>query len=187
MKRFWTTGFILGSMLIFLQVTTVYSSDARPTKLRAKASGFNEVPALVSSGHGHFKAKINPEGTEVTYALSYEGMEGNVFMAHIHFGQHFTNGGIMVWFCGDPASPIFPPPPSISVPLCGATEGSFEGSFTAADVLGPGGQGIAPGEFEKFVHALEKGLSYVNIHSDIHIPGEIRGQIRTSRKKMFQD
>ncbi len=84
------------------------------------------------------------------------------------------------WFCGDPDAG-FPPPASINVPLCGPKEDKLEGTFTADDLLGPEGQGISPGEFEAFVMALKKGLGYVNIHSTLQPPGEIRGQIHRQR------
>ncbi len=64
--------------------------------LKGGISGFQQVPSFSSSGRGHFKAEVNAERTEVKYKLSYEGMEGDVFMAHIHFGQAGANGGIMV-------------------------------------------------------------------------------------------
>lgn len=103
-------------------------------------------------------------------------------MAHIHFGQKHTNGGIIVWFCGSDGTP-FPPPVGVIVPPCGPISGEFEGSFTADDVLGVDGQGTSPGEFEVFVEALATGNTYVNVHSLLEPSGEIRGQIRRSRHK----
>ena len=147
-----------------------------PKKLKAWASGLNEVPALSSSGSGRFEARISDDHTAIDYTLSYQGMEGKVFMAHIHIGQHFANGGISYWFCGDPASAV-PPPPTVSVPICDPTSGTLQGTIRAADILGPNGQGIAPGEFDEFIHLLKRGMTYVNIYSDKHAPGEIRGQI----------
>ncbi|MFQ5587928.1 MAG: CHRD domain-containing protein [Nitrospiria bacterium] len=180
-------GMLVGSIWLILQAVNVYADDMRPVKLKARGSGYHQVPSVSSQGRARFKARINATRTEVAYKLSYEGAEGNVFMAHIHFGQHFANGGISVWFCGDPASPIFPPPVTISVPLCEPKAGTLEGVFTADDLLGPGGQGIAPGEFEEFLQALKRGVTYINIHSDKHIPGEIRGQIRPSKRSRSHD
>ena len=52
------------------------------------------------------------------------------------------------------------------------------GTVTAADVIGPDGQGIAPGEFSKVIEAIRSGVTYVNVHSMKFPPGEIRGQVR---------
>ena len=50
------------------------------------------------------------------------------------------------------------------------------GTRTAADVVGPAGQGIAAGEFEELVRALRAGVTYANVHSQQFGGGEIRGQ-----------
>jgi hypothetical protein len=49
---------------------------------------------------------------------------------------------------------------------------------TAADVIGPNGQGIAPGEFAEVLAAMREGVTYANVHSTRNPPGEIRGQIK---------
>ncbi|MFY9269880.1 MAG: CHRD domain-containing protein [Candidatus Manganitrophaceae bacterium] len=175
---------LAGAALILIQTTPAFSSEEnddepppvqtpRPIGLSARLGGLPEVPSVSSIGSGQFKATMNADRTEISWSLSYDGTEGTIFMAHIHFGQQHTNGGISVWFCGDA------PPPSVpgGLPLCPAS-GTLEGKFTAGDVIGPTGQGIAPGEFEEFVKAILRGAAYVNVHSIKHPPGEIRGQIK---------
>jgi hypothetical protein len=49
---------------------------------------------------------------------------------------------------------------------------------TAADVIGPTGQGVAAGEFEEVLKAIRAGVAYANVHSTRNQGGEIRGQIR---------
>jgi hypothetical protein len=51
------------------------------------------------------------------------------------------------------------------------------GTITSADVIGPAGQGIAPGEFDELVRALREGATYANVHTTLYPGGEIRGQI----------
>jgi hypothetical protein len=46
-------------------------------------------------------------------------------------------------------------------------------------VIGPTGQGIAPGEFAELVRAIRAGATYANVHTDKHPTGEIRGHIQT--------
>ena len=51
-------------------------------------------------------------------------------------------------------------------------------TVTAADVIGPTGQGIAAGEFAEVLRAIRQGVAYANVHSMRNLGGEIRGQIR---------
>jgi hypothetical protein len=55
------------------------------------------------------------------------------------------------------------------------------GTVVAADVIGPAGQGIEPGEFAKIIAAMKSGVTYANVHSDKHPGGEIRGQVNAPR------
>jgi hypothetical protein len=48
---------------------------------------------------------------------------------------------------------------------------------TASDVIGPSGQGVAPGEFEEAIDAMRDGAAYANVHTMVYPSGEIRGQI----------
>lgn len=181
------TYLLIGAALILLQTAPAFSHEdnddgppsarpPRPIGLSARLGGLSEVPSVSSTGSGQFRATVNADRTEISWSLSYDNTEGEIFMAHIHFGQQHTNGGISVWFCGDA------PPPSVpaGLPLC-PLSGTIEGTFTAMDVIGPAGQGIAAGEFEEFVNAILRGAAYVNVHSLKHPPGEIRGQIQVRR------
>jgi len=53
-----------------------------------------------------------------------------------------------------------------------------EGTITAANVIGPTGQGIAAGEFAELVRAIRGGVTYANVHSTKFPTGEIREQIK---------
>ncbi len=61
-------------------------------------------------------------------------------------------------------------------PVCPQT-GKVTGTITAANVIGPAGQGIAAGEFAEALRAVRKGVAYANVHSSKYPAGEIRGQI----------
>ncbi len=139
--------------------------DARV--LRARLAGFDETPAVSSTGKGQFRARISRDEDTVEFELSYEGLEGAVAVAHIHVGQRHTAGGVAVFLCGGGGRPACPPSP-----------GRVRGTFGAADVIGPTGQGVAPMELDEVVRAMRAQAAYVNVHTDKHPPGEIRGQIR---------
>ena len=51
------------------------------------------------------------------------------------------------------------------------------GTVRPADVIGPAGQGIDPGQFAELVAAIRAGATYVNVHSTKYPGGEIRAQL----------
>jgi CHRD domain len=54
---------------------------------------------------------------------------------------------------------------------------TISGTATADDVVGPTGQGIAPGEFDEVLDAIRAGVTYANVHSSTFGGGEIRAQL----------
>lgn len=147
--------------------------DSSEKSLRAKLNGFNEVPAISTQASGEFRAKINRTDTELTYDLEYSGLEGSVLQSHVHLGQTSVNGGIMFFLCGTAASPG-----PAGTPVCPAS-GTVSGMITAANVIGPAGQGVSAGEFAEALRAIRAGVSYANVHSTKWPGGEIRGQVKS--------
>lgn len=143
-------------------------------KIREFLSGFSEVPSVSTVAEGEFNAKISADETQIDYELSYSDLEGSVTQAHIHLGQKDVNGGISVWLCGNPGPGVTPPAGTQACPPSPAT---ITGSLTAANVVGPAGQGIAVGEFAELVRAIRAGKTYANVHSTKFPGGEIRSQI----------
>ena len=146
--------------------------------LTARLTGFEEPPAVSTTGRGLFRGIISEDETFIVYELSYDGLEGEVRQAHIHFGQRRTNGGISIWLC----QTEFNPDPTGLSPTC-PQEGTVTGVVTADNVIGPAGQGIAAGEFAEVLAAIRNGVTYANVHSTLQPGGEIRGQIRVIRKR----
>ena len=130
-------------------------------------NGYAEVPSVSSVGTGSFEARLSNDSTSLDYELSYSGLEGTVTgAAHVHLGQTAVNGGVSFFLCGGGGRPA-----------CTPTEGVFTGTVTAADVIGPAGQGIAAGQFDEIVAAMRAGRAYANVHSTKWPGGEIRAQI----------
>ncbi|HSD51128.1 MAG TPA: CHRD domain-containing protein [Candidatus Methylomirabilis sp.] len=143
--------------------------------------GFQEIPAISSEAKGEFRGKIGKQDDSIEYELSYKGLTGNVTQAHIHFAQKGVIGGISVWLCQSATNPG-----PIGVPVC-PLEGTVTGTLTAANVIGPAGQGIAAGEFSELVRAIRAGVTYANVHSSQFPGGEIRGQINASHGQWDED
>jgi len=147
-------------------------------RLKADLRGFNEVATVSSAARGSFQAVLSEDETSIEYHLRFSGLEGSVLQSHIHFGDHHTNGGISVWLCGTATNPGPSGTPLCADPAIDPTSGDVTGTLTAAQVVGPAGQGIAAGEFEELVRAIRAGVTYVNVHSTKFPGGEIRGKIR---------
>lgn len=153
-------------------VPLIATGQGRPKTLHTPLVGLEEVPAVSTGAHGDFEARIDPANTQMSYVLQYENLAGNVTQSHIHFGARATNGGISIWLCGTAANPG-----PAGTPVCPAS-GTVVRTVSAADVVGPAGQGISPGEFSEILEAMRAGAAYVNVHTSASPGGEIRGQLR---------
>ena len=144
------------------------TADRGGRQMKADLSGADEVPSVSSTGTGELTARISNDASTIDYTLTYENLEGiTTSAAHIHLGQFSVNGGVSAFLCGGGGKPA-----------CPATAGSVSGTIIAADVIGPAGQGIAAGELDELIAAMRSGITYVNVHTDKHPGGEIRGQIK---------
>jgi hypothetical protein len=158
-----------------LLVVAVAPSGASPGgTFKASLIGYEEVPAISTDASGTFEAKIDPAGPTIEYTLSYSNIQ-NAFAAHIHLGQAAVNGGVIVFLCGGGDKPT-----------CPATGGTVTGTIDAADVMA--NQGIAAGELDELIEAMNAGVTYANVHTNDNVAptntgpgdfpgGEIRGQI----------
>jgi hypothetical protein len=161
-------------------VLTVLASFLAPTaaigqRLHTGLTGFEETPLTISTpATGEFKAKIQNDGTEVSWELSYRDTLSAVTQAHIHFGAPAISGGIVVFLCTNLGNaPVGAQP-------CPPAPATISGTFTAADVVSvgtAGDQGIAAGELAEVLRAIRAGATYVNVHTVGFAGGEIRGQL----------
>src|SRR5262245_11212883 len=144
-------------------------------RIGTSLTGFEEAaPAAISTpATGTFDATISHDESAIDFVLTYGNLEANATQAHIHFGRRGTSGGISVWLCSNLASPPTPP----NTPACPLTGGTVTGTITAANVVGPSGQGIDAGQLSELMRAIRDGSTYVNVHSTKYQPGEIRGQL----------
>lgn len=185
-----TAALMLGCMMGY---ALAGDDDDKGDRFAARLSGYNEVHfsggnvqagqpatpatlrgAVSSKARGSFKSAIDEGNRMIRYELTYRGLERSVTQAHIHFGQHHTVGGVVVWLCQTGAVPA---PTADLTPAC-PTDGTVTGTIGPAQVLAATGQGIDAGQFDELVRATRAGATYVNVHSSLFPPGEIRGQLR---------
>ena len=67
--------------------------------LREKLTGYQETPALSTTGVGKFRASINRGANEIRYQLTYGGLESPATQSHIHFENRTNAGPIVVFLC----------------------------------------------------------------------------------------
>lgn len=150
--------------------------------VRARLSGYQEVPVVSTTGSGEFRARINKQTGEIEYDFSYAGMQGTVLQAHIHLAQRGVNGGIAVWLCQSATNPA-PAAVSAATPVCSSPSFSWSGVINATSVVGPGGtQQLAAGELPELAAAMRAGVAYVNVHTNLSPGGEVRGQIDSGHR-----
>jgi hypothetical protein len=163
---------VTGAFMLFV------SSPVSAQNLRAALESFQEVPAVSSPASGQFKARII-KNSSIEYTLSYRGLEADATQAHIHFGQHSVNGGIVVFLCQGAVQD-----PTGLAPECPLREGSVSGTLTAANLApnataqGQGIEGSTAPEFAELLRAIRDDTTYANVHTTKFPSGEIRGQIK---------
>lgn len=170
MKRLRSISLVAGvALLAIVCIAALASADSGRggNNFKADLEGFQEVPAISTTGSGEFRAEISRDESSVDWELSYEGLEGTpTTAAHIHIGQEGVNGAVIVFLCGGGGRPP-----------CTPTNGTFSGTFDASNVLAAPAQGIAAGELAELLNAMRAGVTYANVHTMRHPGGEIRGQI----------
>jgi hypothetical protein len=142
------------------------------TRYSARLLGFGEVPPKNADGKGTFTGTLSPDGTSLTWKLTYTGLTGAPLFAHIHFGQPQNTGAVVVFFCGGGGRPACPDGPNHS--------GTVTGTWTAADIVSVPAQDVTGMDFAGFIKILNGHLGYANVHTPLFTAGEIRGQVSVS-------
>jgi CHRD domain len=200
MKRLRILVIVMAGLLATIPAAVARDDDHRDkeNKFATRLSGYNEVHfsggggatlpvpgaalrgAVSTKARGKFEATIDKHMNVIEYKLSYEGLQGEVTQGHIHFGQRHTVGGIVVWLC-QTAGTQAPEAVRVLTPTC-PPEGEVKGTITPEQVLAQTLQGFEAGEFDELLRAIRAGATYANVHSTLHPPGEIRGQIKKDDK-----
>ncbi len=147
--------------VILATVLTVSLGFAAEKAFKVKLSGHEVVPAVKTKAKGETEFKLSQDGKELSYKLKVKDIE-NVTAAHIHKGKKGENG--------PPLAGLFAGPKK---------EGKFsgvlaEGKITEKDLLGE----LQGKPLDELVKLIKSGDLYVNVHTDAHPDGEIRGQIK---------
>jgi CHRD domain-containing protein len=157
----------LAIILVGLPAVALGRDDGQ--NFRATLIGINETPSINTDGTANLKLTLN--ATSIDFTLTYQNLSLAPKVAHIHFGQARTAGGVMVFFCGGGGQPACP----------STTSGTITGTIVAANVQAIPTQGIVAGDLGPVLRAIRSGAAYANMHTPPNFPaGEIRGQIQRS-------
>lgn len=176
-KAWLTRSLVMGSLLAFGVLPAAGQDDtsADPSShphasmFRAHLGGYQEVPAVSTPGRGRFTAKATDGG--IAFVLRYTGLQGErTPVVSLHFGQHGVRGGLITVLCGGDVRP-----------QCPAGSGTVKGVIRPQEIVGPGAQGIRPGQIGEVLRAMLHGKTYVNVHTTAFPRGEIRGQVVTNQ------
>jgi hypothetical protein len=122
-------------------------AHADPESFKVELSGAQSVPAVETSGSGTAELSYDPATRTVTWNIAYSGLSSPATMAHFH----------------GPAKAGQNAPPVIWL--------SKQGSPPANPMTGSAT--LTPEQAKQF----SDGEWYINIHSQAHPAGEIRGQV----------
>ena len=145
----------------FAGSVTADSDDNGGHEFRAKLTGSQEVPGVVTDTAGKARFELNDARTELEFELEVE--DGiRVTQAHIHCNVVGVNGPIVVWLGGfhDKGWDV---------------DGDWIGDATATDA---NITNTACGStLAEIAQAMAEGRTYANVHTVAHPAGEVRGQI----------
>ena len=173
MKKLRINALLLTLGVLLLAAT---GGAAEKSHLRANLDGIHETnpSTIITNATGTLTATVNDDST-ITFTLTYKNLSTPVTQAHIHIGATKITGGVAIFFCSNLGGA---PAGTPACPNDATNSGSVSRTVTAADVIGPAGQGVAVGDMTSVVRAIASGVAYANVHTTAHPAGEIRGQIR---------
>jgi len=140
-------------------ITAAKAGLSSSSILTASLSGAQEVPAVISAATGTATVTIDAARTTISVTLTTQGFATPVTASHIHFGPAGSNGGILFSLFAAPA--IFPATLTKTLTSADFTPDAVNGIITFADA----------------VNAILLGNTYINVHTQANLGGEIRGQL----------
>jgi hypothetical protein len=133
----------------------------------AKLRGRNEVPPVRTNAFGIAKFITNKSKTKLKFFLEVNDIR-NFVQAHIHFGERDENGPVVAFLFGADVATL--------AEQQGLTtrNGFVKGIIKDEDIVA---NNVGIKSVADLIKAMEKGKTYVNVHTEQNLGGEIRGQI----------
>jgi len=151
--------FLALAVLLLLAVVVPGAAASNSFDFIAPMSAAQEVADVAAPGAGG-QARFSVNGNVLSYQVTVRHLTGAANQAHIHGpADRGVNAGISIWLCGTDALPG-----PLGTPRCSSTTNGVlvEGSVTVTT---------------EQLAMLDAGLGYANVHTALHGPGEVRGQL----------
>lgn len=161
------SGFAVVALLMLYLSTNLcmnnYAYAQQQRQFIAELSGKNEVPPVTTAATGVAKFQTGADGKTLDYQINVTDIN-SVMGAHAHYGRQGQNGPVIAGLFNA----------NMNSPPTGKVNGLLaKGTIKSSDL-----QGILKGHsITELVHLINSHLAYVNIHTQQHQNGEIRGQI----------
>ena len=122
-------------------------SQAAPVSFKMALTGAQQVPPVQTSANGMADLSYDPATRMLTWSVTYNGLSGPATMAHFHGPAVEGKNGPPVIWLSPKGSPV-------QVPVKGEAT-------------------LTPEQAQQF----SAGEWYINVHTQDHQAGEIRGQV----------
>ncbi|MFC4989376.1 CHRD domain-containing protein [Saliphagus infecundisoli] len=144
------------------------SSDDYSRTYEAHLSGEDHGIETDAGGRVTFTVDSHDEGTDIHYEATVQDI-CNVTQAHIHLGAACEDGPVVAW--------LYPETGMEPALMAGSVSGTLtEGTITEDDLI----DAWEGATIEDVETAFAEGEVYVNVHTEDHPSGEIRGQIQST-------
>ena len=144
-------------------ITTSSTSAGAPEAVTytADLGGGNEIPPVSTAASGTLTLTVAADGASVGYVLEVNSII-SLTVARLHEGEVGATGATIFTIYGGPTK-------------SGLYTGTIaKGSFTAADLVGP----LKGKTVDDLVGLIETNSVYLNVGTQAHRTGEIRGQLQ---------
>ena len=145
--RITTTRLIVTATCLLGIALWAQPSQAAPESFKVALTGAQQVPPLQLAGTGTADLTYDPATHVLSWSIMYSGLSGTVTMAHIHGPAAEGKNGPVQIWLTKKGSPA---------------ESPIKGQAT-----------LTPEQAKQF----EAGELYINVHTEAHPGGEIRGQV----------
>jgi CHRD domain-containing protein len=149
------------SLVLLIGAILTGNNMAFAAKFTALMSGDQEVPPVDTTATGKTTFRTSNNDTSMKYKVNITGFS-NASAAHIHLGKAGANGDVIV----DLLTGMKKNPTKVGM--------AIRGNITDSSLTGP----MQGKTITDLITAINSGDTYVNVHTQSHPDGEIRGQIQ---------
>jgi hypothetical protein len=141
--------------------SSTYAGAPAAVAYTADLGGGNEIPPVSTAASGTLTLTVAADGSSVGYVLQVDSII-SLTVARLHEGKVGATGATIFTIYGGPTK-------------SGLYTGTIaKGSFTAADLVGP----LKGKTIDDLVGLIEANSVYLNVGTEAHRQGEIRGQLQ---------